>query len=296
MLIVGNRNDYRESAADGELSLMDSLRRWRESLASEISVGLVPTMGALHEGHLSLIREAKRRCDVVALTIFVNPTQFAPEEDLATYPKTLEADLEHAAAEGVDFVWIGGSNSIYPEGFAIEVTFPTFANRLCGKSRPQHFVGVCLIVLKLFHLFQPTLAFFGEKDLQQVTIIERMTLDLNLPIEIVRCPLVREADGLALSSRNQRLSPSDREAALSLWRGLRAIRESWASGEREPSVLREVALPELDSRLDLEYLEILDKGSLNPLDSPARGGEAVACIAAHVGEVRLIDNVTLEID
>lgn len=292
MLIIGQHGD---SPASSAVELVDRLRDWRSSLPPAATVGLVPTMGALHVGHLSLIQEAKKECDFVALTIFVNPTQFAPGEDLDSYPKTLAEDLAKAAEEGVDLVWLGESDVLYPPGFSTVVAVPQLADRLCGKSRPHHFGGVCLIVLKLFNLFQPTHAYFGEKDLQQVTIIERMTTDLDLAIQIVRCPLVRESDGLALSSRNVRLNPAEREAALSLSRALMAIKTSWESGERNPQRLSECGVGDLDSRVELEYLEIVDRGSLSTIDTAEIDVEAVVCIAAKVGDVRLIDNIALEL-
>lgn len=275
-------------------SIISELREWRASLGAGTTVGLVPTMGALHEGHLSLIRQARQESDCVALTIFVNPTQFAPGEDLDSYPRTLESDLEKAAQEGVDLVWVGNSGDLYPQGFATEVAVPSLADRLCGKSRPHHFGGVCLIVLKLFQLFQPTKAFFGEKDLQQVTIIERMVADLHVGTEIVRCPLVRESDGLAMSSRNLRLTAEDRHRALSLSRALFEIDESWRQGERRIQSLISAAVAILDPDLKLEYLELVDLRDLSPIEGEVAMVDVAVCIAARAGEVRLIDNITLE--
>ncbi|MGB1071409.1 MAG: pantoate--beta-alanine ligase [Planctomycetota bacterium] len=293
MQIIGVDQQGTEKSPRSSQSIVAELQQWRKSQQSGRVIGLVPTMGALHEGHLSLIRQARRECDVVALTIFVNPTQFAPGEDLDSYPRTLDSDLQLAEQEGADLVWLGNSRDLYPTGFATTVAVPELADRLCGKSRPHHFGGVCLIVLKLFQLFQPTKAFFGEKDLQQVTIIERMVTDLHVDTEIVRCPLVRESDGLAMSSRNVRLTAEERQRALSLSKALFAIEESWRGGDRMVHSLIEGAMSVLDPDLELEYLEMVDRNDLSPVVGEAKGDVAV-CIAARAGEVRLIDNITLE--
>ena len=300
MLIIGQRQSV-ESETDNRCStLIEDLRKWRKNVECGKSVGLVPTMGALHRGHLSLIQKARQQCDFVALTIFVNPTQFAPGEDLETYPRTLESDLELARSEGVDLVWLGNKEDLYPSGFATEVAVPKLANRLCGESRPHHFGGVCLIVLKLLQLFQPMRAYFGEKDLQQVTIIERMVKDLHIETEIVRCDLIREADGLALSSRNVRLTEEDRTAALSLSKSLFAVQDSWQQGERNAETLRALALSKLAPQVVLEYLELVDlldlSSSCSAENTTDIGIDIAVCIAAKVGEVRLIDNVILELD
>ena len=294
MQIIGADRQESETTTTSSAGIVADLQKWRKTQDSDRVIGLVPTMGALHEGHLSLIRQARRECDVVALTIFVNPTQFAPGEDLDSYPRTLDSDLQLAQKEGVDLVWLGNSRDLYPTGFATRVEVPTLSDRLCGKSRPHHFGGVCLIVLKLFQLFQPTKAFFGEKDLQQVTIIERMVADLHVETEIVRCPLVREGDGLAMSSRNVRLTPEDRQRALSLSKALFAIEESWRGGERKVQSLVEGAFEALDPGLELEYLELVDRNDLSPIEGGEATGDVAVCIAARAGEVRLIDNITLE--
>ncbi|MBA4683963.1 MAG: pantoate--beta-alanine ligase [Planctomycetes bacterium] len=294
MQIIGADQRESEKTLSPSAGIVTELQKWRKSQDSDEVVGLVPTMGALHEGHLSLIRQARRECDVVALTIFVNPTQFAPGEDLDSYPRTLDSDLQLAQKEGVDLVWLGNAQDLYPTGFATRVEVPALSDRLCGKSRPHHFGGVCLIVLKLFQLFQPTKAFFGEKDLQQVTIIERMVADLHVETEIIRCPLVREGDGLALSSRNVRLTAEDRQRALSLSKALFAIEESWRGGERKVQTLVEGAFEALDPGLELEYLELVDRNDLSPIEGEEATGDVAVCIAARAGEVRLIDNITLE--
>ena len=288
MIILGH--DQSESNPP---SLIEAVRTWRGQLPAGESLALVPTMGALHEGHLSLVRAAREECDQVALTIFVNPTQFAPGEDLSEYPRTLKKDLEKARKAGVDLVWLGQAELLYPPGFSTEVIVPELSERLCGLSRPHHFGGVCIVVLKLFNIFQPTHAYFGEKDLQQVTIIERMTRDLNLPLEIVSCPLVREPDGLAMSSRNVRLSDEERVTALSLSAVLGQIVSSHAAGEMNVEKLLKDARSLLPAEVSLEYLEILDRSSLQPLQDLSESPDAVTCLAARVGEVRLIDNMAL---
>lgn len=295
MLIIGQHRSIESESPHRHPALIEELREWRKSVESGKSVGLVPTMGALHRGHLSLIQKARQQCDFVALTIFVNPTQFAPGEDLETYPRTLESDLELARSEGVDVVWLGNKEDLYPQGFATEVRVPDLADRLCGKSRPQHFGGVCLIVLKLLQLFQPMRAYFGEKDLQQVIIIERMVQDLHIETEIVRCALIREADGLALSSRNIRLTAEDRTVALSLSKALSAVHDAWQQGERNSEILRGLTHSLLAPQVVLEYLELVDLADLSPLHHEEIGREIAVCLAAKVGEVRLIDNVILEL-
>ena len=277
-----------------QTSTVAQLRNWRGGIPADKVIGLVPTMGALHEGHRSLIRRAREQCDLVVLTIFVNPTQFAPDEDFSTYPRTHEQDLEIARAENVDLVYLGNTEELYPAGFATRIELPSLSQRLCGISRPHFFAGVCLIVLKLFHLFEPDKTYFGEKDYQQLVIIEQMTRDLDLDLEVVRCPIVREPDGLALSSRNVNLSAVAREEAQVLSRSLFLARQMWQAGEVSATHLRQEALSLYGTGLDLDYFEVLDRDSLEPLVSiePDRG--AVICVAANVGGVRLIDNIVLE--
>lgn len=277
-----------------QTSTVAQLRNWRGGIPADKVIGLVPTMGALHEGHRSLIRRAREQCDLVALTIFVNPTQFAPDEDFSTYPRTHEQDLEIARAENVDLVYLGNTEELYPSGFATRIELPALSQRLCGISRPHFFAGVCLIVLKLFHLFEPDKTYFGEKDYQQLVIIEQMTRDLDLDLEVVRCPIVREPDGLALSSRNVNLSAVAREEAQVLSRSLLLARQMWQAGEVSATHLRQEALSLYGTGVDLDYFEVLDRDSLEPLVSiePDRG--AVICVAANFGGVRLIDNIVLD--
>ena len=202
------------------------------------TIGLVPTMGALHDGHLSLVRASRAECDFTVATIFVNPTQFGPAEDLARYPRPLARDLE-LLAEGADLVFVPDAKEVYPPGFDTWVEVGSVVKSLEGASRPGHFRGVATVVLKLFNMVAPDVAFFGQKDYQQSLVIRRMVADLNLPIAIRVCPIVREADGLAMSSRNAYLSPAERMRALALSQGLQAARARWAAGERDPSALQE---------------------------------------------------------
>ena len=258
------------------------------------SVGLVPTMGALHEGHLSLVRRARAECDAVIATIFVNPAQFGPQEDFSRYPRTLERDLELLAAEGCDLVFVPSRVEIYPAGFSTYVEPPAVAAPLEGRFRPGHFRGVATVVLKLFHLIPAAVAYFGQKDYQQSLVIRHMVRDLNLPIQITVCPIVREPDGLALSSRNRYLSSAERDQALALSRCLKRAVELICGGQRDPSAIAAAMHSELTAagieRID--YAAVADAqtlAELNTLDRPA-----VALVACHVGTTRLIDNTLLD--
>ncbi len=282
------------SAEQKGIDSIEEVRRWRRALSPDETVGLVPTMGALHEGHRSLIRIARHQCQQVVLTIFVNPTQFAEGEDLDTYPRTLQQDLDVAREEGVDLVSIGDTQELYPEGFATQIELPSLAQRLCGMSRPQFFGGVCLIVLKLFHIFTPHRSYFGEKDYQQLTIIRRMVADLDLDLEVVPCPLIREADGLALSSRNVRLDDAARGKALSLSAALFRARDAWTAGEVSVEKLKNEASRWIADDVEVDYLEVVDRSDLSPLSTVSAASGAVMCMAATVDGVRLIDNIQLE--
>ena len=257
-------------------------------------VGLVPTMGALHEGHLSLVRIARQRADVVIATIFVNPTQFGPREDFTRYPRTLEDDLRGLAREGCEYVFVPDREAMYPEGFSTYVEPPAVSGPLEGVCRPGHFRGVATVVLKLFHIVPADVACFGQKDFQQLLVIEHMVRDLDLPIEIVRCPIVREADGLAMSSRNRYLSPAERGRALALSRSLAEAERLVASGQRDAgtivAAMRKILTDAGIERID--YVTICDPQSLS--ESPWLDGQAIALIAAHVGTTRLIDNALLD--
>ena len=257
------------------------------------SLGFVPTMGALHEGHLSLVRVAKSQCEVVAASIFVNPAQFGPNEDFSKYPRTFERDCELLEKTGVDILFAPSLEEMYPKGGVTWVTVEGLSDKLCGRSRPGHFRGVTTVVSKLFHIIEPDAAFFGQKDAAQLAIIRRMTKDLNFPVKIIGCPIVREADGLAMSSRNTYLSPEERKRALALYRCLLKIKRQFGNGEAGCAKLiaagKEVLLQEPSIRLD--YLEIVDADTLDSLQSVTKN--ALAAVAAFVGTTRLIDNAFL---
>jgi pantoate--beta-alanine ligase len=252
--------------------------------------GLVPTMGYLHEGHLSLVRRAAEDNPSVAVSIFVNPTQFGPNEDLASYPRDLDRDLQLLEAEGVDLVWTPGPEDVYPEGFQTWVNVDGVTQPLEGARRPGHFRGVTTVVAKLFLAFQPQRAYFGQKDAQQAVVIRRMTLDLNFPLEVVVCPIVREADGLAMSSRNTYLNPDERQAATVLSRALAEAAEAYAGGTRNSAALRKI----LDNILadeplaDVEYVSVAHPDTLQELEGDVES--ALLSMAVRIGKTRLIDN------
>jgi len=256
-------------------------------------LGLVPTMGALHEGHLSLVRAARGSSDVVAASIFVNPTQFGPNEDLAKYPRSLERDCELLEREGVDWVFAPSVEEMYPHGAVTWVTVEGLSDKLDGRSRPGHFRGVATIVAKLFHAVEPDVAFFGQKDAAQVAVIRRMVRDLSLPVEIVVCPIVREPDGLAMSSRNAYLDREQRKRAPALHRALMRVKKLAEAGERKAELLIEAAREEIgqESWVTVDYFEIVDPETLDPVADVSRG--ALVAVAAYVGTTRLIDNVVL---
>ncbi len=256
-------------------------------------VGVVPTMGALHAGHVSLVEASNRECDVTVVTIFVNPTQFGPKEDFAKYPRTLEADLERLAGHRVDAVFAPLNEEMYPAGFSTYVEPPQAAALWDGVCRPGHFRGVVTVVLKLFQAVPADAAFFGHKDYQQSVVIRRMVQDLNVPIEIRVMPTVREPDGLAMSSRNVYLSPEERQRALALSRSLHLIEQLAEQGERDAVSLRQrmVATLEAGGVDRIDYATIVDPETLVELNELT--GPAVALIAAHVGGTRLIDNCRL---
>jgi pantoate--beta-alanine ligase len=257
-------------------------------------IALVPTMGAFHEGHLSLIRRAREQADVVVVSLFVNPTQFRPGEDLAAYPRDEARDAALAEAEGADLLFAPSVEEVYPDGFAtgVRVTGP-LTERLEGAARgPEHFHGVTTVVAKLFDMVAPDAAYFGAKDAQQAMVIRRMARDLDLPVEIVTCPTVRDPDGLAMSSRNAYLEPADRERALALRRGLDAAEASVAAGEREPARIAAAGRAAMaEFGIEPEYFEIVSTEDLSPL--AAIDGEALVAVAARIGSARLIDNTTL---
>jgi pantoate--beta-alanine ligase len=257
------------------------------------TVGLVPTMGALHEGHLALVRAAKTQCDLVVVSIFVNPIQFGPSEDLAKYPRDFERDRELLQQEGVDFIFAPSVDEMYPVGAVTYVTVESLSDKLCGRSRPGHFRGVTTVVSKLFNIIEPDRAFFGQKDAAQSTIIRRMVRDLNIPVQVVICPIVREPDGLAMSSRNAYLDSQQRESALTLYRSLMTVQELFDQGESRVEVLIEAGKQafEQEPSVRLDYFEIVDPDTLDPVDDLSHGG--LVAVAAFVGKARLIDNIFL---
>jgi pantoate--beta-alanine ligase len=256
-------------------------------------VGLVPTMGALHAGHLSLVRAAKEQCDAAVVSIFVNPKQFGPKEDFARYPRSFESDCAALEKDGVDVIFAPAVEEMYAQGETTWVTVEGLSEKLDGRSRPGHFRGVTTVVAKLFHAIEPEVAFFGQKDAAQVAVIRRMVRNLNFPVEIVTCPTVREPDGLAMSSRNAYLSAEEHGRALVLFRSLRKVEEAFRAGERNVCELmqygRAVIAEEPEVRLD--YFEIVDPETLDPVEHVT--GATLVAVAAHVGPTRLIDNVVL---
>lgn len=259
-----------------------------------VPVGLVPTMGYLHQGHLSLVQRAKRECASVVVSIFVNPTQFGPQEDLNSYPRDLPRDLSLLEAEGVDVVWAPTSEQIYPPGYQTWVTVEEVTKPLEGAMRPGHFRGVATIVAKLFNAVQPQKAYFGQKDAQQAVVIQRMTVDLDYPIEIVVCPTVREEDGLAMSSRNTYLNPDERSAAPVLYRALLTAQDAFLQGERDAQKLRDLMLAILHGEplARVQYVSCADPTTLQELDRIEH--QALLSMAVYIGKTRLIDNLLLK--
>jgi pantoate--beta-alanine ligase len=257
-------------------------------------IAFVPTMGYLHAGHVALLEEGRRRGDRLVLSIFVNPTQFAPTEDLARYPRDLEGDLDKAAGAGTDVAFVPGDAEIYPRGYQTFVQVRELEKGLCGAHRPGHFVGVATVVCKLFNIVRPHVAIFGEKDYQQLAVIRRMVADLDMPIDIVGRPTVREPDGLAMSSRNKYLSPEERQRALALSRGLRAARALFEGGERDSAKLVAAAQTQIAPAVTrVDYVELRDADTLAPIADRVTG-PAVMAVAAFVGTTRLIDNRRLD--
>lgn len=270
------------------VSSLDELRAARLLLDGRL--GLVPTMGYLHEGHLSLARRAREECDRVAASIFVNPTQFGPTEDLSKYPRDLDRDLSLLEAAGVDLVWTPDNETMYPPDFSTWVEVEGLTRPLEGAARPGHFRGVTTVVAKLFNAVQPQAAYFGQKDAQQAAVVRKMTRDLNFPVEIVVCPTVRETDGLAMSSRNSYLSPEERKSAVVLFRALTAAREAFERGERDAESLRKVMSATLASepRARTQYVSCADYDTLEELATVT--GKALLSMAVFIGKTRLIDN------
>lgn len=273
------------------VSTLQELRSARALL--DEPVGFVPTMGYLHEGHLSLARRAAQECASVVVSIFVNPTQFGPAEDLGRYPRDLERDLRLLEPLGVDLVWTPPAEEMYPSGYQTWVQVETLTKPLEGAHRPGHFRGVTTIVAKLFNSVQPARAYFGQKDAQQAAVIRRMTLDLNFPIEIVVCPTVREPDGLAMSSRNAYLSREERQAATVLFRALTAAQTAYEGGERQAERLRRTMMDVLSAepRAQVQYVSCADYESLEELETVS--GKALLSMAVFIGKTRLIDNIVV---
>jgi pantoate--beta-alanine ligase len=277
--------------------VLDSVSATRQAVRKAKVLGdiaLVPTMGALHEGHLSLVRAAKQQCKTVVVSVFVNPTQFGPGEDLDRYPRNLEADLGKLGEEGVELVFTPSVHEMYPDssvGTSVEV--PGIADRLDGRSRPGHFRGVATVVTKLFHIVSPDYAFFGQKDAAQVAVLRAMVRDLDFPLELVVCPTVREPDGLAMSSRNHYLNADERRHARLLYQALCAARDAASLGVRDAVELRKIILKmmECDSVARLEYAEVVHPDTLLPIADSSSG--ALVAIAAWIGATRLIDNLLL---
>jgi len=267
------------------------MQRWAtQQTQNKKSIGFVPTMGALHEGHLSLIRRARGENDFVVVSIFVNPAQFGPQEDFSRYPKPLQKDLSLCRRAGADVVFFPKAEALYPTGYQTWVTVESLSKPLCGSFRPGHFRGVATVVLKLFNLVKPTRAYFGEKDFQQVRVIQQMTSDLNVPVQVIPCPTVREPSGLALSSRNTYLSSKERTAAPQVHEALVSARESLKRGHPVPKVLKETrTILNKTPKSKIQYLEFVDPKTLVSTNTPP--GRLM--LAVYVGQTRLIDNLAV---
>ena len=273
----------------------EQVKNWKKQ---ELTVGLVPTMGALHNGHLSLIKKSVEKCDKTVVSVFVNPIQFGPAEDFDKYPRTIEADEKLCNDAGVDIVFAPSPKEMYGDGHMLSNDFLTYVippffyvNKLCGKSRVGHFDGVCTVVNKLFNIVQPDFAFFGEKDRQQLIILKKMVKDLNIPVTIIPCPIVREESGLALSSRNKYLDENSKKDALALNKILFNIKLCYDKGITDVRALSETAYSFLNANHSLEYLEFRDKDTLEEKDRA--DADTIVFIAVKVGGVRLIDNIAL---
>ena len=275
------------------ISNIEELRKWRRNLAAGQRLALVPTMGSLHEGHLSLVRLAKEAADIVVVSIFVNPAQFGPREDLAAYPRDVSGDCSRLSGAGADLVFLPDSEQMYPQGYQTWVSNDLMARGLCSEARPGHFRGVCTVLLKLFHLVEPQITVFGKKDYQQFRVVGQRLQDFNLDIEMVGGPLVRDKDGLALSSRNAYLSAEERKRALGLYKELKAAKASWRGGCRDPERLVADVRCGLQRRgLDIDYLELRHRDSLQPLDCLSTE-PGILLVVIRIGFVRLLDNMEL---
>ncbi len=271
----------------------------RKQLQKGRSIGFVPTMGALHAGHLSLIKRAQRENDIVVVSIFVNPLQFGPAEDFAAYPRDVDNDVAKLRDLGVDTLFLPDSNLMYPAGYSTYVQVEGVTDRLCGLARPGHFRGVATVVAKLLNLTSPSRAYFGQKDFQQTVVIRRMVKDLGMNVEIVVCPTLREEDGLAMSSRNQYLNPEERTAAATLHRALKRTAEMLQGGKSSPAGLKELLVSELKKeRLIsvIDYASLYHTETLDELQDPGQVKEVLIAVAARIGRTRLIDNLVVNID
>ena len=266
----------------------------RQARRLHTTIGLVPTMGALHDGHFSLIRTCRQKCDFTVVSIFVNPTQFGPNEDLATYPRTFDADRTACQRLGVDMIFAPTTEQMYPSLQPTQINTQKLSSFLCGSSRPGHFPGVCTVVAKLFNIITPNIAYFGQKDAQQLAIIKKMTTDLNFPVEVVSCPTIRQADGLAVSSRNVYLDEAGRRQAGCLWRALREAEGLVMGGQRDSgrivARMREIIEAEPDAQI--EYVSVVNREFLQPIDRIDEGG--LIALAVRVRGVRLIDNIMVD--
>ena len=276
-------------------NVKENIKNWKKE---GLTIGLVPTMGALHNGHMSLIKKAKKTADKVVVSIFVNPIQFGPNEDFEKYPRTLESDVNICQSLGVDIVFAPAPNEMYGENTLLSNNNLTYVcppynvvDMLCGKSRPGHFDGVATVVLKLFNIVQPDFAFFGQKDAQQLFILKKMVKDLNINIKIIGCPIVREKDGLAISSRNIYLSEAERKKALSISQALNKIEQLYKQGVSSVNTLFDTAISILDKDIDLEYLEFINYDTFIRTQKAEKN--TLVAIAARVGNTRLIDNIIL---
>jgi len=274
------------------LTSLEQLQAFNQQRSPQQTVGFVPTMGYLHAGHLSLVKAANQQCDLTLVSIFVNPSQFGPNEDLSAYPRDLDRDLAMLAEYKVDYVFFPDVQMMYPPGYKTWITVQELTDTFCGASRPGHFTGVATVVLKLVNLVRPHLMFMGEKDYQQIVILETMLRDLNLPARIVRCPIVREPDGLAMSSRNAYLSETERSQALCLYNALSLARMLYTAGERNITILKAqmTALIE-QSGGKPDYIAFVDKDTLEEVESPADNTRIL--LAVHIGRTRLIDNASI---
>jgi pantoate--beta-alanine ligase len=282
------------------MKLISTIAEWRQIYNNlketnpRVKIGLVPTMGYLHGGHISLVNEARKDCDVVVMSIFVNPLQFGENEDFDRYPRDLERDKSLAEFHRVDYLFVPETREMYPEPPRTSIKV-SLSEAMCGKFRPGHFDGVALVVTKLFNIIQPDYAYFGQKDAQQVAIIEQLVKDLNLPVTIKQCPTIREPDGLAMSSRNVYLSPEERKQAVWLYKSLQSARTLIEEGERDAAIIKNYIAQLLSSQPDirLEYVEIRSFPGLEELHRLK--GRVIVALAAHLGKTRLIDNVILSL-